>query len=229
MKKKVAIIAAHPDDEVLGMGGTISKHTKNGDTVNILFLSDGDTGRDKKYIKKKRDKEIKLRKESAEKVGKLLKINSIEFEDYPNLRMDKYSVLEITQKIEKRLKKWKSQIIYTHHSSDTNIDHNICHKATIIACRPLPKSSIKSIRCFEILSSTEYSVSNFGTNFSPNLFVDVTKHKKKKIECLKAYDYELRPYPFPRSIKVVEAQLTIRGSQVGLEAAEAFMEVRSID
>ena len=94
--------------------------------------------------------------------------------------MDKYSVLEITQKIEKRLKKWKSQIIYTHHSSDTNIDHNICHKATIIACRPLPKSSIKSIRCFEILSSTEYSVSNFGTNFSPNLFVDVTKHKKKK-------------------------------------------------
>ena len=127
MKKKVAIIAAHPDDEVLGMGGTISKHTKNGDTVNILFLSDGVTGRDEKYIKKKRDKEIKLRKESAEKVGKLLKINSIEFEDYPNLRMDKYSVLEINQKIEKRLKKWKSQIIYTHHSSDTNIDHNICH------------------------------------------------------------------------------------------------------
>ncbi|MEQ8390877.1 MAG: PIG-L deacetylase family protein [Thalassospira sp.] len=229
MGNQVAVIAAHPDDEVLGMAGTIAKHALAGDEVHILFISDGVTGRDILYDREKRLHEINERKASAKKSAEILGIKSIEFLDYPNLRMDTVSVLEVTQKIEERLKKWTANIVYTHHSSDTNVDHGVCFKSTLIACRPVPTSLVRSIRCFEVLSSTEYSVSNHGPLFEPNLFIDVQEFRDKKIDCIRTYDYEMRPSPFPRSEKVVDAQLTLRGSQVGLLAAEAFMEVRRIE
>lgn len=229
MRNKIAIIAAHPDDEVLGMAGSIAKHTRNGDEVNILFMSDGVTGRDINYDRESRLSEINARKQSAQTAGNILGVNSIEYCDYPNLRMDTVSVLEVTQKIEQHLQRWGATIVYTHHSSDTNVDHGVCFKSTLIACRPIPQCKIRSIRCFEILSSTEYSVSNHGPAFDPNLFIDVEEFVEAKIACIRAYDYEMRPAPFPRSEKVVEAQLTLRGSQVGLTAAEAFMEVRRIE
>ncbi|MBO6805983.1 PIG-L family deacetylase [Thalassospira sp.] len=229
MKNNVAVIAAHPDDEVLGMAGSIAKHVNNGDIVNILFMSDGVTGRDVDYDRNARLNDINARKLSAKKVSEILGISNIEFCDYPNLRMDTVSVLEVTQKIETRLQNWGSNIVYTHHSSDTNVDHGVCFKSTLIACRPVPRCQVRSIRCFEVLSSTEYSVSNHGPIFDPNLFVNVEEFVKAKIACVRAYDYEMRPAPFPRSEKIVEAQLTLRGSQVGLNAAEAFMEVRRIE
>lgn len=229
MNSRVVVVAAHPDDEVLGLGGTIARHCANGDTVNIVFLSDGVTGRDSVYDPKKRADGIEARREGARQAAKLLGVGEIEFIEYPNLRMDRESVLEVTQVIERCFKKWSAEIVYIHNSSDTNIDHQVCFKASMAACRPVPGSTIRSIRCFEVPSSTEYSVPNLGVTFVPNLFVEIEEFWNVKLASLKCYDSEMRPYPFPRSVEVIEAMAICRGASVGIKKAEAFCEIRKIE
>ena len=229
MLSNIAVIAAHPDDEVLGVGGTIARHCHMGDRVDILFLSDGVTGRDKHYDPKSRSKEIGARQQAAEVCGKLAGVKSIEFESYPNLRMDREPLLEVVQKIEDRLNRWQPEIVYAHHSSDTNIDHRVCFDATMVACRPTPENLVRSIRCFEVASSTEYSVPSLGASFVPNLYIDISRYLDRKLEMLAEYGAEMRAPPFPRSDKIIEMKAIVRGSEVGLNAAEAFMEVRRIE
>lgn len=228
MMKNVTVIAAHPDDEVLGMGGTLARHRHEGDCVRIYFLSDGVTGRDKVYDPAKRADDIGARQQAAEACAKLIGVEATEFEHYPNLRMDRESLLDVTQRIEDRLERWETDIVYTHHSSDTNIDHRVCFDATMVACRPIPNRRISSVRCFEVGSSTDYSVPTLGHPFLPNLFIDITDFIDIRRQMMDLYGFELRPPPFPRSTEVLDARSTMRGSQVGISAAEAFMEVRRL-
>lgn len=228
MTTNVTVIAAHPDDEVLGMGGTLARHRAMGDRVCILFLSDGVTGRDVVYDPVKRADEIAARRKAAEACAELIGVESVEFESYPNLRMDCESLLDVTQRIETRLEQWDAEIVYTHHSSDTNIDHRVTFDATLVACRPIPGRSIRSIRCFELGSSTDYSVPSLGHPFEPNLFIDISDYLDIRRQMLEYYDFEMRAAPFPRSLEILDAHVTVRGSQVGLATAEAFMEIRRI-
>jgi LmbE family N-acetylglucosaminyl deacetylase len=225
---KILVIAAHPDDEILGMGGTLCKHSENNDEIHVLFVSDGVTGRDYDYDPIKRKKEISDRKNMALIASKKYKASSIHFLDYPNLRLEKESILEITKDIEELVNKYSPEIIYTHHSNDTNIDHRITSQAAIFACRPIPCSSIKIIRLFEIPSSTEYSHSSLGAIFEPNCFSDISDYFESKILMLKDYDYEMREFPHPRSKKAIAARDSYRGSSVGVSYAESFMQIRSI-
>ncbi|PCJ61692.1 MAG: GlcNAc-PI de-N-acetylase [Rhodospirillaceae bacterium] len=228
MTTNVTVIAAHPDDEVLGMSGTLARHRAMGDRVCILFMSDGVTGRDVVYDPVKRADEIEARRKAAQASADLIGVESIEFEGYPNLRMDRESLLDVTQRIEKRLERWDAEIVYTHHASDVNIDHRVTFDATLVACRPVPGRSIRSIRCFELGASTDYSVPTLGHPFEPNLFIDISDYLDIRRQMIECYDFEMRPAPFPRSQKILDANVTVRGSQVGLDAAEAFMEIRRI-
>ena len=176
----------------------------------------------------KRADEIAARRKAAEACAELIGVESVEFESYPNLRMDCESLLDVTQRIETRLEQWDAEIVYTHHSSDTNIDHRVTFDATLVACRPIPGRSIRSIRCFELGSSTDYSVPSLGHPFEPNLFIDISDYLDIRRQMLEYYDFEMRAAPFPRSLEILDAHVTVRGSQVGLATAEAFMEIRRI-
>ena len=173
-KQRVLVIAAHPDDEVLGMGGTLLRHDAEGDAISVMFMSDGVTGRDFNYDPQSRAREIQERKDMALAAGKIYGSEDITFLDLPNLRMDKEYLLELTKHIEDCIAAVDPDIVYTHFSSDTNVDHGVTHHACVVALRPVPDRKVASLRLFEICSSTEYSIMNSGDDFVPNLFVDIS-------------------------------------------------------
>ena len=182
--KKILIIAAHPDDEVLGCGGTIARHVQSKDEVNIVFLSDGVSSR------KKLNQSIEERNASAFKASEILGIKPPKFLNFPDNKMDTIALLEIVKKLEKVIYKIKPEIIYTHHIGDLNVDHRITHQAVMTACRPQPNFSVKKILSFEVLSSTEWNSHSFGNYFHPNYFVNITEQIPIKMQALKAYGCE---------------------------------------
>lgn len=230
MKNKILVVAAHPDDEFLGCGGTLINHKIKGDEIGIQIMSEGSTSRDKKRNRLKRKKELKGLKTAAIKVSKKIKAKFIKFNSFPDNRMDSVDFLDVVKKVENTIKIFKPNIIYTHHPSDLNIDHSIVHRAVITAARPTPKSSIKKILMFEILSSTNWSTKFLKQKilFNPNYFIDISNTLNEKLRILKLYKSEIKNWPHSRSIKGIKSLANFRGSSVGVKAAEAFELVRSL-
>lgn len=225
--KKILVVAAHPDDEVLGCGGTMSLHSIKGDEVYVLILGEGITSRDVKRDRKKRNKEIKELRRDIEAANKILGSKRTFLYDFPDNRFDSVPLLDIVKVIEKVKDEIKPCIVYTHHHGDLNIDHRLTFQAVLTACRPLKGESVKEFYSFEVPSSTEWSPDN-SKYFMPNYFVDIAETFKLKIEALKKYKTEIREFPHPRSIEAIETIAKSRGIQVGSEAVEAFEAVRII-
>ena len=224
----VIVIAAHPDDEVLGCGGTIAKHVHDGDEVHVLILAEGMTSRDDTRDRNGREKDISKLKDMANEAHKILGTNSIKLLDFPDNRMDSVDLLDVIKVIENEINEIKPEIIYTHHFGDLNIDHRITNQAVFTACRPEPGSIVKKLYCFEVASSTEWQAPMKETSFIPNTFVDISNTLNKKLLALKAYDLEMKEWPHSRSIKSVEHLAHWRGGSVGFEAAEAFILSRHL-
>ena len=226
MTKNILVIAAHPDDEILGCGGTLIKYQKKGYRVKVIFISDGETSR---RSTAKNIKMLILRRENqAIKVSELCKFLKPVFLRLPDNQLDRIALLDITKKIENEITQHQPHIIFTHSESDLNIDHRIVHQATMTACRPYKFKCVKSIYSFEIPSSTEANFTEKKKFFNPNYFFDVEKEIKKKIDALKVYKQELEKWPHPRSLKNVKLLANYRGSQSGLKYAEAFNLLRKI-
>ena len=221
MKKNILVIAAHPDDEILGCGGTLAKYSSQGHNINILFLTNGVSARS--LPKKEMLKLISARKSSALKAKKIIGAKKIFFLDFEDNQLDAYPLLKIIKPIEKIIFKIKPNTIYTHFEEDLNIDHQIVNRAVVTICRPQKLNSVKEIFFFEIPSSTEWQIKKKQKFFSPNYFEDISKVKKYKINALKCYKSELKKWPHPRSIKGVTSLFNWRGATIGVEAAEAFM------
>ena len=224
MSDNIVVIAAHPDDEVLGCGGTISRFVEEGKQVHILFMTDGVSSRDGSDF----NREIANRNLAAEKANKLLGTTSFRHLNFPDNQMDSIARLLVIKEIETFISLHKPLKVFTHHFGDVNIDHRVTHDAVIAACRPQPEFCVKELYFFEVLSSTEWQTPDYGRVFCPNLFVDVSKNYLTKINALRAYAHELRSYPHSRSIEAVDAQLKLRGSSVGVDRAEAFVVGRLI-
>lgn len=228
MKKKILIIAAHPDDEVLGCGGLIAKHKFLKNDVRVLFMSEGVSARYSKFKEnKKLDSEIKLRESMAINASKKMGFGILDFLRYPNLRMNCFPILDISKKILTYLKKFKPDEVYTHHPSDLNTDHTVTFHAAYTACRPA-NININKFVLFEIPSSTDWS-DKIKSEFKPNYFLNIKKYFKQKLLGLKCYKKEMRKKPHSRSIENIKSLSKYRGGSVGLEYVEAYQIIRSIE
>ncbi|MBA7578694.1 putative N-acetyl-alpha-D-glucosaminyl L-malate deacetylase 2 [subsurface metagenome] len=223
--KRILVIAAHPDDEVLGCGGTIARLVEEGDLVYTLILGEGVTSRDnKRNTNKMLDEIIDLRK-SAIKANKILGVKGVSFKDFPDNKFDTIPLLDIVKAIEETKSKIKPDIIFTHYEKDLNIDHQITYNATITATRPLREETVKEVYSFEVPSSTEWA---YPTSFSPDVFYNISKTINIKLIALSSYEKELRGPLHPRSLTRVWDNANLWGIKVGLDYAEAFKIVRSI-
>ena len=229
MARKVLVVAAHPDDELLGCGGTIIKHVEAGDEVHIVIMAEGLTSRDVKHEDFKRTEELVELHNATKKVGDFLGAKGLYMLNQPDNRMDKVELLDIVKKIEYVVEKIRPQVVYTHHHGDVNIDHMITNRAVITACRPLPNASVKELLFFETLSSTEYQISNANNAFLPNLYVEIDEDiMKRKLTALEFYKMEMRKWPHSRSYEAVEYLARYRGLSISSEYAEAFAVGRII-
>jgi len=216
MNKKVLVIAAHPDDEVLGCGGTIALHSKNGDDVFTIIMCEGESlrygsgnlGQDK----------------AIECAGKILGVKKNYWLGFPDQRLDKFSLIELINPIEKIIKEVNPQIVYCQYGGDVNRDHEILFKAILVSTRPL-NYSINGIYAFDTASSTEWG---YPYTFNPDTWVDISSSLEQKIEAFKCYDSEVRKYPHPRSIEAIKNRAYAWGNRVCLKAAEVYMTIRRV-
>jgi len=223
MNKKCLIIAAHPDDEVLGCFGTAAKLIRQGWNMYTLILSGGKTSRgqvDPQEIENLRDE---MRQANA-----LIGISGISQTDFPDNAFDSVPLLEIVKRIEREISDVKPEIIFTHHIGDMNVDHQITHKAVLTATRPMKNETVKAIYSMEIPSSTEWNSFNTATAFIPNVFSDISETIDLKVQAMALYQSELREYPHPRSLQHIKELAKVNGTKVGLEYSENFMLVRRI-
>lgn len=222
MLKKIAVIAAHPDDEVLGCGGTIARRVRAGGEVVSLIVAEGVTSRDGARDSATRASDIAQLREAARAANFTLGVRTVEFGGLPDNRLDSIDLLDVVKLVEAFIERHKPHIVFTHAAVDLNIDHEIVSRAVSTACRPLPTSQISSLLFFEIPSSTEWQTSTANGVFRPNWYEDIGQTLEVKLEALRHYASEMRPWPHPRSFEAVEALARWRGASVGLVAAEAF-------
>jgi N-acetylglucosamine malate deacetylase 1 len=223
-RRRVAVIVAHPDDEVLGCGGTIRRHADDGDDVSVIILADGETSRAPDAGAAR----IATRETAAGAAAEVLGVRRLTLHRLSDNRLDTSPLLDIVQLVERDIGEIAPDIVYTHHAGDLNIDHRRVHEAVITACRPQRGHPVRTLLFFEIPSSTEWQAPGARAPFLPNWFVDIDGTLETKMAALRVYDSEMRPWPHPRSYEGVTHLARWRGATVGCGAAEAFMLGREI-
>ena len=225
MNKKILVVAAHPDDEILGCGATVARMVKEGCEAYTLILGEGITSRDEVRDRRKRETEISALRKQIYKANEIIGVKDVFVYDFPDNRFDTVSLLDIVKVVEKIKKEIQPDIIFTHYEHDLNIDHQITYRAVITATRPMQSEVVKDIYSFPILSSTEWK---FPQLFSPNFFYDIEETINLKIEAMKCYFDELRQFPHPRSLECIKLNARVLGAYVGQNYTECFNIVRII-
>jgi len=219
---KVLVLAAHPDDELLGLGGTVARHADAGDEVIAVIASEGATSR---YAS---DAAATL-EASCRAAAVVLGIREVRFLGFADQRMDTVPLIEVTQRIEAVVREVRPDTVYTHHWGDLNRDHRVVSEATQVACRPVGGNYPRRVYCFETPSSSEWSAPDPASQFTPTRFVDVTATIDRKLRAMACYPSEVRPAPHPRSLDGLRARAAVWGHTVGVGYAEAFVVLRQVD
>ena len=222
---RLLVVAAHPDDEVLGCGGTMARHALAGHAVHVLFLTDGVSSRG---AREDMTEEIERRAAAAARAAEILGAHPPRLLGLPDNRLDEMPLLELVKRVEEAVSELEPTYVYTHHGGDLNVDHRLAHQAVMTACRPRPENTVRAIYSFEVVSSTEWATPAIGPAFRPNRFADIGRHLEQKIQALEAYSDEIRDFPHARSKDAVLALARLRGASVGLYAAESFIVEREI-
>lgn len=217
-KMRILVIAPHPDDEVLGCGGTIARHVANSDDVFLCIATSA-------YTPDWSEDFIKNRKIEIENSCRILGINKTYFLNFPTVKLDTIPQKDLNSSFSSILDQINPDIVYIPFKGDLNKDHRLIFEALLVATRPV-NSSVSRVLAYEILSETEWG--NPIENFTPNSYVDISNTLEKKINSMQAYKSEIRNYPHPRSPDVIRALAIKRGSEAGVKFAEAFMIIREV-
>lgn len=226
MDKKVLMIAAHPDDEIMGAGATMAMHVSQNDEVRCIILGEGQTSRYNNRCEVSSEVLDRLHNDTIE-ASKFIGFSKVYFANFPDNRFDRVDLLDIIKYVENIIKEYKPDIVYTHYSGDLNIDHQLTFKAALTATRPFGTYTVKELYTFSTLSSTEWNF-GYGNTFRPNYFIDIEEYMDKKINAMKCYKSELCQFPHPRSIEGIRLQAKNFGIVIGKNYAEAFMIIRKI-
>ncbi len=225
IKGRILIVSAHPDDEVLGCGGTVAKLIREGCEAFTLILGEGITSRYTNRDKENVNMELMELRRQALKANEILGIKEVFFFNFPDNGFDSVGLLNIIRVIEKIKREVKPKLVFTHSRHDLNVDHKLTYEAVLAAFRPLPEETVRCIYSFEILSSTEW---RYPYAFSPNMYINIEDTIELKLKAMEAYMSELREFPHPRSIEGIKVKAMQRGMEVGLRYAEAFEVIRDI-
>ena len=225
MSKKILIVVAHPDDEVLGCFGTVARLIKEGYEAYTLILGEGKTSRDEKRVVENKKDEIEILNSEIKRANDTIGIKKTFIYNFADNRFDSVDLLDIVKVISKVKEEIKPDIIFTHYENDLNIDHTITYKAVLTATRPMKNECVKEIYSFEILSSTEW---NYPISFSPDVYFDIEDFIDIKLEAMKKYYSELCEYPHPRSLDGIKLNAQYNGMRVGKKYVEAFKCIRII-
>ena len=217
----VLVVAAHPDDEALGAGCAIAAHARAGDSVTVMFLTEGTAARDGAT-----KAEAAERRACAEAAAKVLGVADLRFHDFADNAMDSLPLLDIVKAVERVATDVRPATVYAHHACDLNVDHKIAARAAFTCFRPVPGASATRLLSFEVPSATGWDFG--GEPFVPNVFLDAHDLLETKLKAIEAYGPELRPFPHVRSLEAIRARAVAWGTQAGLEAAEPFMLLREV-
>jgi LmbE family N-acetylglucosaminyl deacetylase len=221
----VSVIAAHPDDELLGCGGTAARLAHEGHLVSFAILGEGITSRQPQREAADREQVSALRT-TSEQVANLLGAKKLSMHGLPDNRFDTLPLLEVVKIVEQVIEEWRPDVIYTHHCGDLNVDHQVVGRAVLTATRPMRGQCVRELYMFEVASSTEWAFQQLAPVFNPNVFVDISSTLSLKLEGMRAYECEIRRFPHPRSEEALRAIAQRWGSVAGCNAAEAFQAVR---
>jgi len=225
--ESVLVVAAHPDDEVLGCGGTMARLANEGHEIRIAIVAEGMTSR---YQQREQADKKKLSHlhTNAQQAADKVRAKELVLCKLPDNRLDTIPLLEVVKLVEDLIEKFNPSVIYTHHPGDLNVDHGVVHRAVLTATRPIPGQHVREIYAFEVPSSTEWAFQRVEPLFRPSVFVDISATLETKVAALACYDTETRKFPHPRSPEAVRAIALRWGSVAGFKAAEAFELIRSL-
>jgi N-acetylglucosamine malate deacetylase 1 len=221
---RVLAIAAHPDDETLGAGGTIARLAREGHEVWVCILTDGASARHGHLDKQK---------ECALRAGEVMGVANVTFAEFEDQHLDAVPLIDVINPIDKCIAELQPQLVLTHFAQDVNQDHRVAFAATMVATRPVGPTSLERVMCYETPSSTEWAAPFTGNVFSPNVYMDISSTLSVKLEAMRQYSRtfsgEVHAFPHPRSYQALEALARAHGSAAGLAAAEPFMLVRAVE
>jgi LmbE family N-acetylglucosaminyl deacetylase len=219
---KALVVAAHPDDEALGCGGTMAALAAAGCAVKVAFVADGVGARGTAMAG------LEERRGAAYEACARLGAEIVHVGSFPDNRLDTVALLDIVRMVEGVVAQHRPQLVLTHHPGDLNVDHRQVAAAVLTACRPVAGHPVSTLLSFEVCSSTEWNHPDAQPGFSPDLFVDISATLGAKLDALRSYGAEMRPWPHPRSFEAVEHLARWRGAVVGAQAAEAFKVLRMV-
>lgn len=226
-KEKILVVAAHPDDEVLGLGGTIAKHAAAGAEIAVLIVTDGSSFQYRKSPEL--SKIIEAKRQETANCARVLGVKQVFYGNLPDMKLDVTPHTEINQVIENCVQTFAPSIVFTHFSADVNKDHQRVYESTLVACRPTSEQCVKKLFSYSVPSSTEWNAQTSASAFLPNWYEDISgEYAEIKYRALSCYQTELREYPHPRSVQYLRIADTAEGNRVGLLSAESFILLRSI-
>ncbi|MEO6238773.1 MAG: PIG-L deacetylase family protein [Vicinamibacterales bacterium] len=225
--RRVLTIAAHPDDEILGCGATMAAHAARGDSVSILILGEGLTSRAQTRAAADRAGIPGLQRD-AHRAAAAIGVSDVTLLDFPDNRFDSVPLLDVVKAVEQARDRVRPDVVYVHHWGDLNIDHRVTFDAVMAAFRPLPEATQAAVYAYEVPSSTGWAGPSPAMAFLPNHYVSIGPALDRKIEAMELYESERRTWPHPRAPDALRAWARYRGTQVGVDAAEAFVTVRTV-
>jgi LmbE family N-acetylglucosaminyl deacetylase len=223
----VMVVAAHPDDELLGCGGTAARLAREGHSVYTAILGEGITSRQAQRSGTN-PADLNSLHGCSQRVADLMGVKELSLHGLPDNRFDTVPLLDVIKVVEELIERWRPTAIYTHHGGDLNVDHQVVSRAVLTATRPIEGRPVRELYMFEIASSTEWAFQRLAPVFKPNVFVNIESTLPLKLEAMLQYESEVRRFPHPRSPEALTAIAQRWGSVVGCKAAEAFEAVMLI-